>query len=222
MRVEEADTLTRWVRELALEPGTVCLNVGSSTKEFREKDQPHITERFIRPLESDGIRFVHCDMKPAEGVDEIGDVFDLEFRERLKGYDARVIVCSNLFEHLTDPKSFAQACGQLIKPGGYGLFTIPFSYPYHPDPIDTMLRLAPDELAAMMPGWDVLKSEQIAAGNYLRDLKASGQPLVRMVRQIARVMLPFYRPRQWRPNAHRLLWLVRPYRMSMVLLQKPA
>lgn len=214
--------MARWVRELRLEPGTLCLNVGSSTKEFREKDQPHITDRFIRPLEQDGIRFVHCDMKPDEGVDEIGDVFDPEFRERLKRYQADLLICSNLFEHLTEPKSFAQACGELIKSGGFGLFTIPFSYPYHPDPIDTMLRLAPDELAAMMPGWTVLKSEQVVAGNYLRDLKAGGRPFVRLVRQVARVMLPVYRPRQWRPNAHRLLWLFRPFRMSMVLLQKPA
>ena len=222
MRPEEADSLARWVRELEISPGTVCLNVGSSTKAFREREQPHISERFIRPLESDGIRFVHCDMKQAEGVDEIGDVFDREYRERLKRYDAGLLVCSNLLEHLTQPKLFAEACGELVRPGGYGLFTVPLSYPYHPDPIDTMLRLTADELAAMMPGWEVVKSREIVAGNYLRDLRASGEPFIRLAKQVARVMLPFYRPRQWKPNAHRLLWLFRPYRMSLVLLQNPA
>jgi len=220
VRPEEADVLTRWVRELRLAPGTVCLNIGSSTKAFREREQPHITDRFIGPLERDGLRFIHCDMKQSDGVDEVGDVFDLEFRERLKRYGANLLVCSNLLEHLNEPQQFANACGELIKPGGYGLFTVPLSYPYHPDPVDTMLRLTPRELTAMLSGWQVVKSEQIAAGTYLKDLQASGEPFVRLLKQIARVMLPVYRPRQWRPNAHRLLWLFRPYRLSIVLARK--
>lgn len=221
MRPEEADTLMRWVRELRLDPGTVCLNVGSSTKEFRDRDQPHIVERFIRPLESDGIRFVHCDMKGADGVDEIGNVLDPNFRQRLRRYDAGLLICSNLLEHLTEPQKFAKACGELIRPGGYGAFTVPLSYPYHPDPIDTMLRLTPDELAAMLSDWRVIKSQCLSAGNYLSDLRASGQLVERLMRQAARVALPFYRPSQWRANASRLSWLFRRYVVSAVLLQKP-
>ena len=222
MRPEEAETLTRWVRELRLPPGTVCLNIGSSTRDFRETDQPHIAERFIHPLEQDGIRFVHCDMKRADGVDEVGDLLDPAFRNRLKAYGATLLVCSNLLEHLTSPHAFAEACGELVGPRGYGLFTVPLSYPYHPDPIDTMLRLTPEQLAAMLADWEVVKLEQIEAGNYLRDLRQGQRPYVRLLRQIARVMLPFYRRHTWRPNAHRLLWLLRPYRMSLVLLRKPA
>lgn len=214
--------LTSWVRELQLMPGTICLNIGSSTKQFRERDQPHITERFIRPLESDGIRFIHCDMKVDEGVHEVGDLLDAGFRESLKQQGAELLVCSNLLEHLSDPAAFAAACGELIKPGGHGLFTVPLSYPYHPDPIDTMLRLTPGELAAMLPGWQLLKGQEITAGNYLRDLRKGDKPFIRLAKHIGRVMLPLYRPRMWKPNAHRLLWLFRPYRMSMVLLRKPA
>ena len=222
MRPEEADTLARWVRQLRLEPGTICLNIGSSTKAFREHEQPHIAERFIRPLERDGIRFIHCDMKREDGVDEVGDILDPGFRDQLKQHSAQLLVCSNLLEHLTEPEQFARACGELIDPGGYGLFTVPLSYPFHPDPIDTMLRLTPDQLAAMMADWDVVKTDQIATGNYLRDLRAGGRPYSRLLRQIIRVMMPFYRPHTWRPNAHRLLWLFRPFRMSMVLLRKPS
>jgi SAM-dependent methyltransferase len=221
MRPEEADTLTRWVRELGLKPGSVCLNLGSSTKEFREHGQPHVAGRFIRPLESDGIRFVHCDMKEADGVDEVGDILDPDFRSRLRRYDAALLVCSNLLEHLTEPELFAKACADLVKDGGYGLFSVPLSYPYHPDPIDTMLRLTPAELAAMMPEWAVVRSAEIEAGNYWRDLRDSGEGWSRLVRQIGRVALPFYRPSRWRENASRLSWLMRKYRVSIVLLRKP-
>ena len=131
------------------------------------------------------------------------------------------MVCSNLLEHLETPAEFARACGDLVEPGGYGLFTVPLSYPFHPDPIDTMLRLTPAQLTAMLPEWEVVKADQIAAGDYLRDLRAAGSPYSKLARQIVRVMLPFYRPHTWRPNAHRLLWLFRPFRMSLALLRKP-
>lgn len=221
MRPEEADMLAQWVRELGLARGSVCLNLGSSTKEFREQAQPHVAQRFIRPLESDGIRFVHCDMKQAEGVDEIGDILDPGFRSKLRGYGASLLVCSNLLEHLTEPEQFARACGELVNEGSHALFSVPRNYPYHPDPIDTMLRLTPPQLAAMMPDWLVIRSGEIEAGNYWRDLRESGAGVSRLVRQIGRVALPFYRPNKWRENASRLAWLTRTYRVSAVLLRKP-
>lgn len=221
MRPEEAQTLADWVLGLGLERGTVCLNLGSSTRQFREVEQPHVEACFIRPLEAAGIRFVHCDMKQADGVDEVGDILDPEFRSALKRHDAKLLVCSNLLEHLTDPNGFANACGELVEGGGYGLFSVPSSYPHHPDPIDTMLRLKPDALAALLPGWTVVRACEIGAGNYWRDLRRDGAPVARLIRHLARVAMPFYRPRQWRTNASRLLWLFRPYRVSLALLRKP-
>lgn len=221
MRREEAELIAEWVKSLDLAPGTVCLNIGSSTREFRSKSQPHIENVLIRPLEESGLRMIHCDMKDAEGVDEVGDLLDPDFRAKLRSYDAELMICSNLLEHLSDPEEFAQACGQLVKPGGYGLFTVPKSYPYHPDPIDTLLRLTPAELADLLPGWKAVKSEEIQAGSYLSDLRETGRGLTYFAKHIARVLLPFYRASQWKPLAHRLLWLFRPFRQSMVLLRKP-
>lgn len=213
--------LAQWMLELRLPAGSVCLNVGSSTAHFRHHEQPHVQSLFIEPLEKSGIRFVHCDMKQADGVDEVGDVFDPAFQARLKAYDAAVLVCSNLLEHLTDPAAFARACGSLVRAGGYGVFSVPSSYPYHPDPIDTMLRLKPAELARVLPDWMTIKATEIEAGSYWKDLRASGQLLRRLAHQVARTALPFYRPSHWREVASRLLWLGRPYKVSLALLRKP-
>lgn len=222
MRKQEAQLIAQWVRDLGLPNGATCLNVGSSTLAFRRDDQPHIHHDLIRPLEDSGLRIIHCDMKAAEGVDEVGDLLDPSFRERLKAYSADLIICSNLLEHLEDPKGFAETCGELVRPGGYGLFTVPMSYPYHPDPIDTMLRLKPNELANLMPDWDVVKSDQITAGSHLTDLKERPDGFKRLLKHLIRVALPFYRPRKWKPLAHRLIWLFIPFRQSMVLLRKPS
>ncbi|WP_051531634.1 hypothetical protein [Sphingomonas sp. URHD0057] len=221
MRNDEAETLARWIRDLGLPPGAVCLNIGSSTRMFREEQQPHIAQRLIRPLEAEGMRFVHCDMKSAEGVDEVGDLLDPAFRERLREYRASLLLCSNLLEHLAEPAPFARACADLAEDGGFGIFSVPSSYPYHPDPIDTMLRLNPEELAAMLPDWTVVRSAEIEAGSYWRDLGETGARWSRLFRQAARVAVPLYRPGQWRANASRLLWLFRSYRVSLVLLRKP-
>lgn len=220
MRPEEADTLATWILELDLRPGDVCLNIGSSTKYFREVQQPHLQDRFIRPLEEVGIRFVHCDMKDAEGVDEVGDILDPQFRSRLKRHQAKLLVCSNLLEHLEDPRSFASACPELVGPGGYGIFSVPYRYPYHPDPIDTMLRPAPEELATLLPGWTTMRTGRVTIGNYWRDLRKKGKPLLRLIRHAARVAMPFYRPHTWRANASRLSWLFRTYSVSIVLMKK--
>lgn len=214
MRPEEADLIGQWIGGLALPPGSVCLNIGSSTEEFRRFMQPHVGALFDR-LEAQGLCVVHCDMKAAPGVDAVGDVFDPAFQERMRRYDADLLLCSNLLEHLTDPAAFARACGSLVKPGGYGLFTVPFSYPYHPDPIDTMFRPLPAELVRLLPGWQIAQSDIIEAGRY----DARG---LRLIKHLARVALPFYRPRGWRPLAHKLLWLFKPFRQTMLLARKPA
>lgn len=221
MRVEEAKALAKWIADLRLPAGAVCVNVGSSTGDFRTRVQPHIDACLFRPLEEAGLRVIHCDMKTDEGVDEVGDVLDPEFRKRIRGYDAQVMICSNLLEHLRDPYAFAAACGDLVVPGGHGLITVPFSYPYHPDPIDTMLRPSPYELAQMLPGWEVERAEVLKSGTFRDDLKASGRPFYVLTNQVLRTLLPFYRSSQWRHIAHRLVWLFRSYTVSMVQLRKP-
>lgn len=132
------------------------------------------------------------------------------------------MICSNLLEHLTDPRSFAAACGDLVVPGGHGVFTVPYSYPYHPDPIDTMLRPTPQELATMLPGWAVEREKVLTSGSYIDDLRSTGRPWSTLFKQVGRAALPFYRRKHWHHVSHRLLWLTKRYKLSMVQLRKPA
>jgi hypothetical protein len=210
MRPEEAALIEAWITSLNLPQGSVCLNIGSSTGRFRNEAQPHIGQMFDR-LERSGLKVIHCDLKADEGVDEPGDVFDPQYQARLRAFNADLLLCSNLLEHLTDPATFAAACGSLVK--RYALLTVPRSYPYHPDPIDTMFRPSPQEIAAMLPGFTVMREAEIEAGRFRPGLVA-------LLKHLARAAMPFYRSHAWRSLSHRLLWLVRPYRQSMVLLRK--
>ncbi len=220
MRIEEARAIARWIRELDLPRGSVCLNLGSSTGKFRREAQPHIHTELFAPLEEAGLVVVHCDAKDAEGVDEVGDLLDSAFRAKLRSHNAKLILCCNLLEHLEAPDAFARACGDLVRSGGHGIFSVPYSYPYHPDPLDNMLRPSPSELSGMLPGWVSLREEVIRGGNHWTDLRATGRPMVNLMRHVARVAMPFYRRSHWRHIAHRLLWLYRPFKSSVVLVRR--
>jgi SAM-dependent methyltransferase len=222
MRQQEAARMAEWIGALSLARGAVCLNIGSSTERFRMHSQPHIDRLVFAPLRQSGVRVVHCDLKDDPGVDLVGDVLDSTFQAQLRSMDAQLLICSNLLEHLVDPHAFAAACASLVAPGGYALFTVPADYPFHPDPIDTLFRPSPEQLAAIFPDWEVIESEQLACGNFWHDLKQGGAFWRKAGRHLLRLAAPFYKPRYWLASAHRLLWLVREYRVSLLLVRKPS
>jgi len=222
MRPEEAARMAAWISSLPLEAGAVCLNIGSSTERFRTHSQPHIDQQLFAPLRSAGVRVIHCDLQDDPGVDLVGDVFDPAYRERLRAFNAELLICSNLLEHLTDPQAFASACAGLVEPGGFVLITVPSNYPFHPDPIDTMFRPTPGELAEMFPGWEIIEAEEMTCGNFREDLARGGMFWRNAGRHLTRLAAPFYRPRYWLSCAHRMLWLFRRYRVTLLLVRKPA
>lgn len=213
--------MAEWIGALRLGRGAVCLNIGSSTERFRVHSQPHIDQFVFAPLRQSGVRVVHCDLKGDPGVDLVGDVLDSAFQARLRSMDAQLLICSNLLEHLADPLAFAGACASLVAPGGYALFSVPTDYPFHPDPIDTLFRPSPEQLAAIFPDWEVIEAEQLACGNFWQDLQRGGAFWRKAGRHLLRLAAPFYKPRYWLSFAHRLLWLVRDYKVTLLLVRKP-
>ena len=222
MRYDEAKRIGEWTRSLALPSGAICLNIGSSTEDFRTRRQPHIDEFIFAPLRNSGVRVLHCDLKPEDGVDLVGDVLDPAFQKQLRALGAQLLICSNLLEHLEDPQAFASACAKLVAPGGHAIVTVPSSYPYHPDPIDTLFRPTPEQLADMFPGWQVVKKQQLACGNARADILGSRRGPSRLAHYLIRLATPFYRPRLWLAYAHRALWFFRDYQISMLLVRKVA
>jgi SAM-dependent methyltransferase len=222
MLLEEARRIGEWLEGLGDGHGRVCLNIGSSTETFRRETQPFIHDLIIAGLERRGWKVVHCDMKADAGVDEVGDLMEPDFRKRLIRYNADLLLCSNLLEHVTSPQELATACAEIIAPAGYCLITVPRSYPYHPDPLDTMYRPTPAQLSSLLPSWTTVNAEEIVSGQLLDELAENNLGLPEVARRIARALMPFYKPKGWYPAAHSLLWLVRQYKVSAVLLQKPA
>ena len=224
MRISEAKAIGAALAQLPADSLTPCLNVGSSTGEFRTVAQPHIDRFIFAPLRDRGVRVIHADIKAAPGVDLVGDVYDPVFKAEVPALGPRLVICSNLLEHLVDRDGFMDFCRDVLAPGGHMLLTVPCSYPYHLDPIDTGYRPTPAELEALFPGYAVEWSEEVADSTYWDELKVQGAgQWARFIASMAKApwLALTSRPR-FLSRYHRLLWLFRRYSVSCVLVRKPA
>jgi hypothetical protein len=226
MRLEEAQwigaALARHILLANGAAGAVALNLGSGTRKSREVSKPYIDELALAPLRRNGWRVVHSDLIEGDGVDLAGDLFDPAFREVLNGLRPRVVMFCNVFEHLPDRLrvQVPSILERLVAPGGHLFITVPRSYPYHADPIDTMYRPAPQEVAALFPGMLVVDAQVLDSDSYGAEFRR-GSPWQR-VRKLLRLLFPFVRPKRWLSHTHRFFWLRKPYRHSCLLLRKPA
>ena len=217
MRTQEAAWIGERLR--ALESARVVLNLGSGSRHFRVVSKPYIDREIFDPLVKRGARVVHADLKSGEGIDISGDVFDPAVQSRMRELRPDAVLACNIMEHLPAQlrSRFPAALDSLLAPGGILVITVPYSYPYHADPIDTLYRPSPPELCACFPGYEVLEARTIESESYGDEFVAGGA--WRMARKLVRLLFPFP-PKRWFSHAHRMLWMFRPYVLSAAVLRK--
>jgi SAM-dependent methyltransferase len=218
-RMFEAEAVR--LREILLsrEHVSPLLNLGSSTRAFREVDKPHIERALFAPLREAGVAVFHSDLKAADGVDLAGDILDPAVRRGLKARGFRAILIANMLEHVRDRDAVTAACEEILGPGGLILATAPSSYPYHADPLDTGYRPAPAALAAAFRRSLPLLAEELAGRTYKEDMKARGSGLWKELgRTLLFGLIFFARPKSFAARAHRWLWYRRRYRVSVALV----
>jgi hypothetical protein len=209
------------LRRILLDLGGVSplLNLGSSTRHFREVIKRHIDGELFAPLREAGVEVVHSDMKEDEGVDFAGDILDPEVMGRLKGMGFKCILLSNVLEHVRDREAVTAACEEIVGPGGFILATVPSSCPYHADPIDTNYRPSPAELASVFRRSEPLLAEEVAGMTFAEDLEARGLKVgTELLRTVLWSLIFFIRPRSAAARLHRWFWYSKPRRVAIALL----
>jgi hypothetical protein len=194
------------------------LNIGSSTRAFREEHQPWIEQGLFAPLGRRHIEIVHVDIKSDDGVDLCADIMDAVGYDRIAGVKPRALLLCNLLEHVTDPKAFAQRCVAVVPSGGLLFVTVPHSYPHHRDPIDTMFRPPPQALGALFSGTQMLRGEIVDTGESYRD-QVRRRPWI-LLRHLFRLPVPFLGIEKWKRSMQKLYWLWHNYEMTCVVFQK--
>jgi hypothetical protein len=214
---EEAQWLGRQIHSRNPDEIFPQCDVGSSTGQMRHQDQPWIDEYLFKPAREQGRVVRFADLKPAEGVDLVGDVTDTRFVERLQAMGFRSIVCANVLEHVERRAALAGGLLSAVPDGGYLFITCPYRFPIHPDPIDTGFRPDPDQLARLFPGATLVSKAVIGGGSYLRMLLANPATFFR---KSARTTGPLTSSSAWSRVAHHFPWLFREFKVSCVVLRK--
>lgn len=214
----EARWLCRALDGFAPERLSPLLNLGSSSAAFREQTQPWAERRLFGPLRARRIDVVHVDLRELPGVDVRADLNDPADLPRLRRLRPRALLCCNLLEHVADPERLVRNCLGLLESGGLVFATVPFSYPHHRDPIDTMYRPNPAELALLFTGARPLETAVIGTGLSYRD-DVRERPWI-LLRQFARFPVPFLSLTRWKRSMAKLYWLVAEYRVTCGVFEK--
>lgn len=225
MRVSEAVWLRSVLNGFSVNELSPLIEVGASTREFRIAHQPHLDREIHAPLRARGVQLVAMDLKSGDGIDISGDLMDPDVGAKAKAVNANCVLCCNVFEHVTDRGLFAVALDAILNPGGLMVVTVPRSYPYHLDPIDTMFRPTPKQVQALFPSYELLQSEIVADTTFGQSMVArhkwAGVPrfLVSSLIQFLWIGRSFD---HWKMRNHRFLWLLRRFKQTCVVLRKPA
>jgi hypothetical protein len=214
----EACWLRRALDTFPTERLSPLLNLGSSSAVVREAVQPWIAAEVFCPLRNRGVETVHVDMRELPGVDVRADLTEATDVRRLHALRPKALLCCNLLEHVLEPERLAQHCLDLLPSGGLAFVTVPFSYPYHRDPIDTMYRPDPAELSELFAGARPLHGTILGAGVSYRDTVRE-RPWI-LLRHVWRFPVPFLSVEKWKRSMARLYWLAAEYRITCAVFEK--
>ncbi|MDQ6884406.1 MAG: methyltransferase type 11 [Candidatus Dormibacteraeota bacterium] len=197
------------------------LNLGSHTEVFRRREQPWIDREIFAPLRRRGEVVVHADIQNALGIDLVGDLLDPSFFHRVKSMGFRSLLCSNLLEHVQERAAFCAAAAGILEPGARLLLSVPYRFPYHPDPIDTRYRPTPLELAAAFPNTALREHAILRCGTYahyvgaklVSDPMALGRNVTRRLRGQTEARMADRGEAVWP-------WLLKPVLVSCAVLEK--
>ena len=206
------------------------LNLGSSTKELRELRQPHMHEFIFEPAKLNNLHILHVDISVGEGIDIVGDLTDPLFIQLLKHKKPKGILCCNLLEHLEDRRPFFNSFHELLEQGAYAIITVPYLYPYHLDPIDTLYRPSAQNLTNDLMGFKLIEAIQLKAKrkiysngkiyyqkNYFEQLKNDRKLFVKL---ILRSFLPFYKPKMWWITVRDLMRMHRTFNVTCIVAER--
>lgn len=125
------------------------LDVGSGSLFFRVIRQYWIDKFIFTPLRKRGIEVIHSDIE----IDVVSSNF---VKKTKKLGNFKTVFACNLLEHISDYRKAARNLSSLMSGGGLLFVSCPRKFPYHPDPIDNMLRPGVDELSALFPKFEIV------------------------------------------------------------------
>lgn len=165
MLLEESFWFRKVIRE-RIAPGSLVLNIGSSTRHYVEVLQPYIKKNVIDELAQKNCIVKNIDIKSSDGVDMVGDICSPVFAEELRLLAPAAIICASVLEQVADRAAFSRALESLVAGKTILIVSVPRSFPYHEDPIDTLYRPNLKDLTQEFPSLRLVEGEVVSGGLY--------------------------------------------------------
>lgn len=217
MLIKESLWIKDIIRDLNLPPGTKILNIGSQDEKYL-KQQYYIKENIVDTCADEGYQIVNLDIESGKGVDIAGDICSEEIQMKLQEMKISAIFLFNILEHVTDIRSICNCAERILLKGGYLLFSGPYVFPKHLDPIDNLFRPKPNDLLRYFNTLDIVDSAIMKDYTYsyylFRNLRLFFMTLMR-------ILTPFYKFNKWRTVIiPKLRYFNKTYKVTCVLLRK--
>jgi len=95
---------------------------------------------------------VGLDIRPGKGVDVVGSVYELPFKDN----EFDIVLCMVVMEHLEDPQKAILEMKRVLKQGGIILVSVPFMFPMHDTPND-FWRFTKYGLMHLFKDWEIVE-----------------------------------------------------------------
>ena len=213
MRFEESLKIQNIIKKH--KPFANIINLGSGNVEQLKKTKPWVSKNVFDIFKKQKAKILHVDAEGFPGVDIVQDLSEpnsLSFCDKLKG--SKLFILANVLEHI--PKKahaefLKKIYGKMKSKDGL-MITVPYDYPYHADPIDTLYRPTPEDLHKLLPlTW--LEGEIVSAGSYREEFRHMN--ILKRIRKLLKPLWFFQKPSKWLEN-HRLFYLFKNYRITIV------
>jgi len=135
--------------------------IGEMTQDLKIKKVLDISggDWFFRNIRQPFIeKYIFSNLKNVVRTDINNDVCSKKFT-KIGKFD--LVLANNILEHVADIKNASKNILSVVATGGYLCVSVPFRFPYHPDPIDNGFRPTPKELAKLFPKTKVIKKSII-------------------------------------------------------------
>lgn len=218
MLIEEAIWIKNQIENYLNSDDFPLLNLGSSTKKFREIDQSHIHDEIFHPLIKKDLKVIHTDIKQLDGVDIVGNINDAKFRQEIKLHNIKSILCSNLLEHIENPVEMVESIVEILPLNGKLIISTPFYFPFHKDPIDTLFRPTIEDLDILFKDLENISSMTVKSNDNLFEVfKTNPRYFLIMV---LRWITPFYKFHEWKLYINDLVKLRRNFTANCIVFKK--
>ena len=220
MFVQEAKWIGDKIRALQFDLQLIrCLNLGSSTRVYREINQPHVHKYIFEPL-LQSAEVIHADIKAADGVDIAGDFMDEAFWKNIPARSFNLVMCSNLLTHVTDQNKIYKLIHRSVVPRGYVVISTPQIYPYCADPFDAKYRPSLEEILVHFKSFELIAETRISLDDsHFSRLQKDPKAIVSFVMNL---LLPLKGMTRWKSVISDVPNIFKPLTSVCLVLRAPA